>query len=137
MTEQVTQLETKLGGASEAQKAMQAQIEAQEMARRRFAQVEQKFTRDEARVLRESGDVVIRLVGMNFASGQSVIRPEHFALLTKVKESIAMYPGCPDHHRGPYRRLRNGRDQPRTVTGHEPTLWPSTCWPIPTCRPAG
>ena len=93
LTEQVAQLETKLGGASEAQASLQAQVEAQEMANRRFAQVEQKFTRDEARVLREQGDVVIRLVGMNFTSGQSVIRPDHFPLLTKVKEAIAMYPG--------------------------------------------
>jgi len=92
ITEQLTQLEAKLGGASEAQKVMQAQMEEQEVARRRFAQVEQKFTRDEARVLRESGDVVIRLVGMNFDSGKSVIRPEHFPLLTKVKEAIAQYP---------------------------------------------
>jgi len=93
LTEQVAQLEAKLGGASEAQASLQAQVEAQEMANRRFAQVEQKFTRDEARVLREQGDVVIRLVGMNFTSGQSVIRPDHFPLLTKVKEAIAMYPG--------------------------------------------
>jgi outer membrane protein OmpA-like peptidoglycan-associated protein len=92
LTEQVSQLEAKLGGASEAQMALQAQVEAQEDARRRFAQVEQKFSREEARILRESGNVVIRLVGMNFASGQAVIQPAHFALLTKVKEAIAMYP---------------------------------------------
>ncbi len=94
LTDQVTQLETRLGGASEAQQALQVQVEAQEMASRRFAQVEQKFTRDEARVMRESGDVVIRLVGMNFASGLATIQPDHFALLTKVKEAIAMYPGA-------------------------------------------
>jgi outer membrane protein OmpA-like peptidoglycan-associated protein len=92
LTEQVAQLETKLGGASEAEKALQAQVEAQELARQRFEQVEQEFTREEARVLRESGAVVIRLVGMNFASGQAVIRPDHFPLLTKVKDAIAIYP---------------------------------------------
>lgn len=94
LTEQVAALETKLGGASQAQRVLQEQVEAQEMASRRFAQVEQKFTRDEARILREGGDVVIRLVGMNFASGKTEIRPEHFAILTKVKEAIAMYPGA-------------------------------------------
>lgn len=93
LTDQVAQLEKKLGGVSESQQALQAQVEAQAMASRRFAQVEQKFTREEARVLREGGDVVIRLLGMNFSSGQSEIRPDHFALLTKVKEAIAMYPG--------------------------------------------
>lgn len=93
LTEQVSALEAKLGGASEAQKALQVQVEAQEVARRRFAQVEQKFARDEARILREGGEVVIRLVGMNFASGLSVIQPDHFSLLTKVKEATAMYPG--------------------------------------------
>ncbi len=92
LTEQVSQLEAKLGGASEAQEVLKAQIEAQEVARRRFAQVEQQFTREEARVLREGGKVVIRLVGMNFSSGQSEIRPDHFALLTKVKQAIALYP---------------------------------------------
>ncbi len=94
LTDQVAQLEKKLGGVSESQQALQAQVEAQAMASRRFAQVEQKFTREEARVLREGGDVVIRLLGMSFSSGQSEIRPDHFALLTKVKEAIAMYPGA-------------------------------------------
>ena len=92
LTEQVGQLEAKLGGASEAHEILKAQIEAQDVARRRFAQVEQEFTREEARVLREGGNVVIRLVGMNFSSGQSEIRPDHFALLTKVKQAIALYP---------------------------------------------
>jgi OOP family OmpA-OmpF porin len=92
LTDQVTQLETKLGGVSEVQQALQAQVEAQEMANRRFAQVEQKFTRDEARVMREEGNIVIRMVGMNFASAKAEIRPESFALLTKVKEAIAMFP---------------------------------------------
>jgi OmpA-OmpF porin, OOP family len=94
LTDQVAQLETKLGGASEAQQVLQAQVEAQEMASRRFAQVENKFTREEARILREDGDVVIRLVGMNFVSGKSEILPDHFPMLTKVKEAIAMYPGA-------------------------------------------
>ena len=100
LTEQVAQLEAKLGGASEAQEALQAQIEAQEVARRRFAQVEQKFAREEARVLREGGSVVIRMVGMNFASGQAVIQPDQFALLTKVKQAIAVYPGARSPSRG-------------------------------------
>jgi outer membrane protein OmpA-like peptidoglycan-associated protein len=64
------------------------------MARRSFAQVEQKFTREEARILREEGNVVIRLVGMNFASGKTEIQPDHFAILTKVKQALAMYPGA-------------------------------------------
>lgn len=92
LTAQVDQLQTKLGGASDAEKALQAQVAAQEEAQRRFARVEQTFTRDEARILRESGNVIIRLVGMSFASGQAVIRPENFALLTKVKDAIALYP---------------------------------------------
>jgi OOP family OmpA-OmpF porin len=94
LTEQVAQLETKIGGVSEAQNALQAQIEAQELANRQFEQVEQKFTRDEARVLREGGAIVIRLVGMRFASGKSEIRPEHFLLLSKIKETLAMYPNA-------------------------------------------
>jgi outer membrane protein OmpA-like peptidoglycan-associated protein len=94
LNEQVAQLETKLGGASEAQAALQTQIAAQESAQRSFTQVEQMFTREEARVLRESGNVVVRLVGMNFASGQSEIRPDNFSLLTKVKQAIALYPGA-------------------------------------------
>ena len=92
LTAQVSELVAKLGGESEAKKAMQAQMDAQEQARRQFAQVEQKFTREEARIMRESGTVIIRLVGMNFASGKAVIQPDHFALLTKVKEATAIYP---------------------------------------------
>lgn len=94
LTDQVAQLETKLGGVSKAQQALQTQVEAQALAARLFAQVEQKFTHDEARVLREEGSIVVRLVGMNFASAKAEIRPDNFPLLTKVKEALAMYPGA-------------------------------------------
>ena len=50
------------------------------------------FSRKEAQVLREANDIIIRLVGLNFAVGRSTIDPKHFQLLTKVQNAIRVFP---------------------------------------------
>jgi outer membrane protein OmpA-like peptidoglycan-associated protein len=50
------------------------------------------FDRGEARLLREGDDITIRLTGLGFAPGKSEIRPEEFALLTKVEGAILAFP---------------------------------------------
>lgn len=49
------------------------------------------FSRNEARVYRESKEVIIRLVGLSFDVGQSTIRPANYRLLTKVQQAIQAF----------------------------------------------
>jgi len=86
------ELEEELGGVSEERQAMERRLLAEEKVRERFVQVEGVFTRDEARVLREGGSIIIRLVGVQFDSGSDVIKPEYFGLLTRVQDAIALFP---------------------------------------------
>ena len=89
---QVAQMRRQLGGATEERIVLSERLEAQARLRERFAKVESMFTRNEARVLRESNDVIIRLVGLSFAVGQANIEPKNFQLLTKVQRAIQTFP---------------------------------------------
>ncbi|MFH1864540.1 MAG: OmpA family protein [Candidatus Eisenbacteria bacterium] len=90
---QLDELEAKLGGASAERLAMEERIRAEERVRDRFARLEKHFTREEGQVLRQREDIIIRLVGVQFAVGKAVIEPRYFAVLTKVQEAIRLFPG--------------------------------------------
>ncbi|MDH3671951.1 MAG: OmpA family protein [Gammaproteobacteria bacterium] len=89
---EIKQLKQILGGASEERVALSERLQAQARIRERFRRVEGMFTRNEARVLREADDIIIRLIGLNFKSGQSSIAANHFRLLTKVQNAIKTFP---------------------------------------------
>ncbi len=94
MQTQIAALESDLGGVSEERAAMQARMEAEARVRAQFAQVENTFSRKEAQVYRQGNQLLLRMVGLNFESGKSTIRPEYFGILTKVKNAINVFPGC-------------------------------------------
>jgi OOP family OmpA-OmpF porin len=89
---QVAQMRHQLGGAAEERIVLSEQLQSQLRARQQVQQVERLFTRNEARVLRESSDVIIRLVGLSFDVGQADIDPQNFQLLTKVQNAIRSFP---------------------------------------------
>jgi outer membrane protein OmpA-like peptidoglycan-associated protein len=90
--QRITDLETELGGVASEREEIQRRAEAHERARQQFLAVERMFDRGEARLLREGDDITIRLTGLGFAPGKSEIRPEEFALLTKVEGAILAFP---------------------------------------------
>ncbi len=89
---EVEQLQKMLGGVSEQRAALSQRLRAQAQARQQLEQVERIFTPEEARVLREANDLIIRLVGLSFESGQAMIEPKNFRLLTKVQGAIRAFP---------------------------------------------
>lgn len=89
---QVAKMRQQLGGATEERIVLSERLETQARVRKQFAQVETMFTRNEARVLRESNDVILRLVGLSFDVGQANIAPKNFQLLTKVQGAIQTFP---------------------------------------------
>jgi OOP family OmpA-OmpF porin len=54
--------------------------------------VERLFRSDQAMVLREGDDLILRLVGMGFPTGQAVIETQYFGLLADVQDAIRVYP---------------------------------------------
>ena len=92
MEEEMRTLDERLGGATEERAALIQRLEAQARVKQQFEQVEKMFTSDEARVFRQGNNVIMRLVGLNFDSGASQIKPENFDLLAKVEKAIDVFP---------------------------------------------
>ncbi len=86
------QLQKMVGGISEQRAALSQRLRAQAQARQQLEQVEKIFSPEEARVLREASDLIIRLVGLSFESGQATIDPKNFRLLTKLQGAIRAFP---------------------------------------------
>ena len=92
MEEEIRALDQRLGGATAERAALIQRLQAQERVKQQFEQVERMFAKEEARVFREGNNVILRLVGLSFESGQSALRPENFDLLAKVEKAIDVFP---------------------------------------------
>jgi OOP family OmpA-OmpF porin len=91
---QLQKLESRLGGVSEERVALQRRVDAQERLRSSVAALEASFTPDEARVVRQGDDVVLSLLGIKFPSGRSTIDASSAALMKKVQQGLALFPGA-------------------------------------------
>ncbi|MDX1403942.1 MAG: OmpA family protein [Woeseiaceae bacterium] len=92
MEEELRTLDERLGGATQERLALVQRLEAQARIKEQFEKVEKMFTRNEARVFREGNNVILRLVGLTFDSGQSEIRQSSYPLLQKVERAIDVFP---------------------------------------------
>jgi outer membrane protein OmpA-like peptidoglycan-associated protein len=92
MEEEMAALDERLGGATAERAALVQRLEAQARVKQQFAQVEKMFSASEARVFREGNNIILRLTGLTFDSGQSQIKPESFDLLGKVEKAIDVFP---------------------------------------------
>ena len=92
MEEEMRTLDERLGGATEERAALIQRLEAQARVKQQFEQIDKMFSSDEARVFRQGNNVIMRLVGLNFDSGASQLKPENFDLLAKVEKAIDVFP---------------------------------------------
>ncbi len=92
MEEELRALDERLGGATAERAALIQRLEAQARVKQQFEQIEKMFTADEARVFREGNNIIMRLVGLNFDSGESQIKSTNFDLLAKVEKAIDVFP---------------------------------------------
>jgi outer membrane protein OmpA-like peptidoglycan-associated protein len=58
----------------------------------KIKKIKSLFTPGEAKIAYDSESLVIRLHGLTFPSGKSIIQPEYFSLLSKVQEAIKIFP---------------------------------------------
>ena len=92
MEEELRALDERLGGATAERAALIQRLEAQARVKQQFEQIEKMFTADEARVFREGNNIIMRLVGLNFDSGESQLKSTNFDLLAKVEKAIDVFP---------------------------------------------
>jgi OOP family OmpA-OmpF porin len=94
LEEELLELDAQLGGASEERLSLVRRLEEQARIREQFNYVGELFTLDEAKVLRDGDDILIRLVGLSFASNSAELGPEAPGLMNKVKTAIDQFPNC-------------------------------------------
>lgn len=92
MSQEIEELDQRLGGAREERMVLAQQLASQERVREQVKQVEGMFTRAEGLVFRDGNDIYLRLVGLNFEVGRSEISPINFALLRKVEDALRVFP---------------------------------------------
>ncbi len=92
MAEEIRALDERLGGATAERAALVQRLQAQARVKEQFERVEKMFGRSEARVFREGNNVILRLVGLSFDSGESAIKQGSFDLLAKVEKAIDIFP---------------------------------------------
>ena len=68
-----------------------AELEIKQKLEAKIDKIKSMFSLNEAKVIFDGDNLIIRLYGLNFQSGKSVIQPEYFALLKKVQEAISEF----------------------------------------------
>jgi OmpA-OmpF porin, OOP family len=89
---QIESLERELGGQAESLQRVNAALQRREQQRARIDRVELLFPPDQAIVMRQGDSVILRLIGLNFASGSAALTAAHNGILATVKDAIATFP---------------------------------------------
>jgi outer membrane protein OmpA-like peptidoglycan-associated protein len=67
-------------------------VARQERQKERLARVQSLFDESEAIVLRQDDGIILRMIGLNFASGSDELNSEHAPLLLSLQSAIAEFP---------------------------------------------
>ena len=94
LEDEIRVLDDRLGGTTAARDVAVIRLEAQARAREQYNQVRNLFDDDQALVVRDSDKIVLRLVGLQFASGSAELDSSNELLLNKLERAIAVFPRC-------------------------------------------
>ncbi|MEJ2053023.1 MAG: OmpA family protein, partial [Calditrichaceae bacterium] len=118
----VAEMNKLYGNQAKEKSALAQQIADQAKTNELFLNMERSFSPEEARVLREDNEIIIRLVGLNFPSAKATIEQKSFALLTKVRNAINAFPkstisvqGHTDSFGGDVQNLQLSKDRAQAV----------------------
>lgn len=118
----IAEMEQQLGSEAKEKSSLAQQIDNQAKSREQFANVEKSFPREEAIVLRDGDNIILRLVGLNFPSAKATIEQQSFGLLTKVRDAINTFPnstisvlGNTDSYGGDEKNLQLSQERAEAV----------------------
>jgi len=92
LEDELRELDARLGSAAADRATLIRQAERQARVREQFDQIRALFEPDEAIVLRDGNDLILRLVGLQFASNSAAIDASFTPLMAKVDTAIAVFP---------------------------------------------
>ena len=94
LEEEIRELDQRLGSTSAERRSLMQRVEADARVREQFALVETLFTPEEAVVLRNGDELILRMVGLRFPSGSAKLDDEARALLNRLETAIDVFPRC-------------------------------------------
>ncbi|MGI9331420.1 MAG: OmpA family protein [Gammaproteobacteria bacterium] len=92
LEEEIRELDTRLGGANAERRDLVRQLEADARVREQFDVVQTLFTPQDADVLRDGDRLIVRLVGLRFASNSAQLNADAQALLQRLETAIEIFP---------------------------------------------
>jgi outer membrane protein OmpA-like peptidoglycan-associated protein len=95
LRDEITTLSAEMENQETAKARLSDRLAAEQRREDRVRRVENLFGENEAQVLRESNQLVIRMIGLNFSSGSANIETQHYALLSKLQTALSEFPEAP------------------------------------------
>lgn len=94
LEDEIRELDGRLEGLSNEARDASLRLAARERAREQLQRLEALFATDEALVLRQGGDLILRLRALAFASGSARLPATSAAFMEKVGRAVALYPSA-------------------------------------------
>lgn len=125
LEEELRDVDRRLRNVSAERRNLMRVVQANLRTREQFEQVEAQFTRNEAKVLRDGENIVLRMVGLQFASGSATLDDTARALLDRTQNVLSMFPraqvrveGHTDSSGGAQANQELSRDRARAVADY-------------------
>lgn len=95
LRQKIQALETRMRGLMSDKEKLSSEARREQIRRAKIARIEAAFGPDEAAVMQDVDEnIIVRLYGLSFPKGMSVIEPKYFSLLAKVNDAISQFPNC-------------------------------------------
>ena len=95
MGQEILVLQSELEDRAAAKARLDRRLAEQSEQEALVARTESLFAANEAEVVRHENRLIIRMVGLGFASGSAALEARHEALLEKLQNALASFPGTP------------------------------------------
>ncbi|MDJ0928150.1 MAG: OmpA family protein [Gammaproteobacteria bacterium] len=125
LEEEIRELDDRLGGATAERSALMRELQARDRLREQFTSVEELFAADEAIVLRDGNQLILRMVGLQFGSGSARLDDAAMALLDRLRDAVNIFPGSSlrveghtDASGDPERNLQLSEERARAVANY-------------------
>ena len=92
LKQEVKYLKEELGGVAKEKSELAAKMGKLAEFKAKYEKINKSFTKDEAEIFREGNNIYIRLKGLSFPVGKSIIEATNFGLLTKAQNALKEFP---------------------------------------------
>lgn len=89
---EIAMLKGKKAEEAERLNVLKQKLEKENLKKEKYKRIKSLFSLNEAKVYKDSTDIVVQLFGLTFPSGKSTIEVDNFDLLAKVQKSIREFP---------------------------------------------